>query len=77
MISQAELIRMFHRVLMEAKNTYPFQDLKNEVQEVIKRLVDRKDIDLVGLICHFESENEWLLVTLDELFWRQGEEKTH
>ncbi len=37
----------------------------------IGRMAGRDDLDRVGVICCFESERQWLLISLNEVIWRQ------
>jgi len=71
MINRVGLLRLFHRVLLTAVSTKPFQDWSDPVRLAFSRMTDRVDLDRMGVVCYFESEDHWFLITLNELVWRQ------
>lgn len=71
MINRDGLLHLFRRVLITADCTKPFQDWSDIVRLAIGRMTDRVDLDHTGVICYFESVDQWLLVALNELLWRQ------
>lgn len=71
MIDRDGLPRLFRRVLITATYTKPFQDWSEVVRLAIGRMSGRPDLDRMGVVCYLESEDQWLLVALNELIWRQ------
>lgn len=71
MTNRDGLLRLFHRVLLKAVRTKPFQDWSDDVRVAFGRMTDRVDLDRMAVVCYFESEDHWFLVALNELVWRQ------
>ncbi len=71
MTNRDSLLRHFRRVLITAVCTKPFQDWSDIVRLTVSRMTGRVDLDHMGVICYFESEDQWLLIALNELVWRQ------
>jgi len=71
MINRDGLLRLFRRVLIVATYTKPFQEWSDSVRLTIGRMTGRADLDHKAIVCFFESDDNWLLVALNELLWRQ------
>jgi hypothetical protein len=71
-IDREALLRLYRRVLITATHTKPFQDWDAEVRQTISRLAGRADLDHVGVVCYYESEDVWLLIATTEILWREN-----
>lgn len=66
------LIRLFHRVAVRSILTKPFFAWDIEVRNIIYKLLERENIDRTEVICYFDGEDKWFLVSLDALFFIDG-----
>jgi hypothetical protein len=71
MINRDGLLRLFHRVLLTAACTKPFQDWNDAVRLTLSRMTGRANLDHMAVVCYFDSEDHWFLIALNELVWRQ------